>query len=271
MALSKGARKGKAREKLIQFYVTAKLPEFVKGLGLLRREHDHNRANNMMSLSLNNYSIRTLTRAIVGLMIVATIGFAIIGVISMRFVGDTETSWQEYKQSNAPRATALTSVVGAIGYGGMIHQFKNMVIRQDLARAEKVKLHAAVAMYGLQRLDLLLDTTESRIAIEQIKSVIKEYVANTDRLAGLIKQGHTAEEIDAALKINDKLAVEGLEYLFSYLRSPDQSAQLSKSYYLGELRRALGFNGMIHQFKNYVLRHDAPRIEQVKTEVVPLF
>ena len=267
MALSKGARKGKARKKLIQFYVTAGLPEFIKGLGLLRREHDHNRANNMISLSLNNFSIRTLTRAIVGLMIIATIVFAIIGVISMRFVGDTETSWQEYKQSNAPRATALTSVVGSMGYGGMIHQFKNMVIRQDPARAEKVKRHAAIALDGLQRLDLLLDNAESRIAIEQIKSVIKEYAANTDKLADLIKQGYSAAEIDAAVKIDDKPAVEGLEYLFSHLSGPDQTPQLSKSYYLGELRRALGFNGMIHQFKNYVLRHDAPRVERVKTAI----
>ncbi|WP_457646229.1 methyl-accepting chemotaxis protein [Profundibacter sp.] len=97
--------------------------------------------------------------------------------------------------------------------------------------------------------------------------MIKEYVANTDKLAELIKQGHTAEEIDAAVKIDDKPAVEGLEYLFSHLRGPDQGPQLSKSFYLGELRRALGFNGMIHQFKNYVLRHDAPRIERVKTAI----
>lgn len=221
----------------------------------------------MMSLSFHNFSIRTLTRAIVGLMIVATIAFTIIGLISVRFIGETEASWQEYKQSNAPRATALTSVVGALGYGGMIHKFKNMVIRQDTSSAEQVKLHAAVAINGLQRLDLLLDSAESDMAIKQIKSVIKAYMANTDRLAALIKQGHTAEEIDAALKINDKPAVEGLEYLFSHLRNPDQGPQLSKSYYLGELQQALGYNGMIHQFKNYVLRHDTNRIERVKTAI----
>jgi len=221
----------------------------------------------MKSLSLANVSIRTLTKAIVGLMVVATIIFGVIGVISMRFVGQTETSWEEYKQSNAPRATALNSVVGAMGYGGMIHEFKNMVIRQEPARAEKVKLQAAVALNGLKRLDLLLGTAESHIAIEQIKSVIDAYISNTDKLAGLIEQGHTAEEIDAALKIDDKPAVEGLEYIFSRLRDAGQNPQLSKSYYLGELRRALGYNGMIHQFKNYVLRHDVPRIERVKAAI----
>jgi len=217
----------------------------------------------MKSLSLTNFSIRTLTKAIVGMMILATIAFGIIGVISMRFVGNTETSWQEYKQSNAPRATALTSVVGAMGYGGMIHQFKNMIIRQDLARAPKVRRHANIALDGLERLDLLLDTAESHIAIEQIKSVVNSYMENTDRLASLIKDGKTAEEIDSVLKINDKPAVKGLQYLFSQLRDPSHGTQLSKSYYLGELQRAMGFNGMIHQFKNYVLRHDTPRVEKV--------
>ncbi len=201
------------------------------------------------------------------MMIIATIIFGIIGVISIRFIGNTESSWQDYKQSNAPRATALTSVVGAMGYGGMIHQFKNMIIRQDLARAQKVKLNAAVALNGLQRLNLLLGTAESHIAIEQIRSVINEYVTNTDKLADLIKEGHSAEEIDAALKINDKPAVEGLEYLFALLRNTEKTTQLSKSFYLGELRRALGYDGMIHQFKNYVLRHDTPRIKRVNAAI----
>jgi len=221
----------------------------------------------MKSLSLTNFSIRTLTKAIVGMMVIATIVFGIIGVISMRFVGNTETSWQEYKQSNAPRATALTSVVGAMGYGGMIHQFKNMVIRQDLARAPKVRRHGAVALEGLDRLDLLLETAQAHIAIEQIKSVVNAYMENTDKLASLISEGRTAEEIDAALKINDKPAVEGLEYLFTSLRDPDRDTQLSKSYYLGELRRAMGFNGMIHQFKNFVIRQDAERIKRVETAI----
>ena len=221
----------------------------------------------MKSLSLTNFSIRTLTKAIVGMMVIATIVFGVIGVISMRFVGNTETSWQEYKQSNAPRATALTSVVGAMGYGGMIHQFKNMVIRQDLARAPKVRRHGAVALEGLDRLDLLLETAQAHIAIEQIKSVVNAYMENTDKLASLISEGRTAEEIDAALKINDKPAVEGLEYLFTSLRDPDRDTQLSKSYYLGELRRAMGFNGMIHQFKNFVIRQDAERIKRVETAI----
>ena len=221
----------------------------------------------MKSLSLASFSIRTLTKAIFGMMIVATIVFGIIGVISIRFVGDTETSWQKYKQSSAPRATALTSVVGAMGYGGMIHQFKNMVIRRDLARAVKVRHHASVALEGLARLDLLLETPQSHTAIDQIKSVINAYVENTEKLTDLIADGQTAEEIDAVLKIDDTPAIKGLEYLFTLLRNPDHGVQLSKSYYLGELRRALGFNGMIHQFKNYVLRHDIPRIKHVESAI----
>jgi len=221
----------------------------------------------MKSLSLASFSIRTLTKAIFGMMIVATIIFGIIGVVSIRFVDNTETSWEEYKQSSAPRATALASVVGAMGYGGMIHQFKNMVIRRDLTRAYKVRYHASVALDGLARLDLLLETPQSHTAISRIKTVINAYVENTDKLAGLIKAGRATEEIDTAIKIDDTPAVEGLEYLFTLLRNPDYGMQPSKSYYLGELRRALGFNGMIHQFKNYVIRHDMPRVEHVKSAI----
>lgn len=221
----------------------------------------------MKILSLTNISIRSLTKSIIGMMIIATIVFGITGVYSMRLVGNTQNSWQGYKQSNAPRATALTSVVGSLGYGGMIHQFKNMIIRLDIDRAAKVRHHAAVALDGLARLDLMLETAESHDAIDKIKSVVNAYVENTDKLAQLINQGLAAEEIDAILKIDDKPAVEGLEHLFTQLRDPLHTTQLSKSYYLGELRRALGFNGMIHQFKNYVIRHDAQRIKRVEAAI----
>ncbi len=38
----------------------------------------------------------------------------------------------------------------------------------------------------------------------------------------------------------------------------------SKEAALGELRGAIGFGGMIYNFKNFVLRQDVPRIKKIK-------
>lgn len=213
--------------------------------------------------SLNNYSIQTLTKAIIGTMIVATVFFGIVGFTSIRFIGNTEDAWNEYKHSNAPRAKALASAVDTIGYGGMIHQFKNYIIRQDAGRIEKVRQSAAVAIFALNRLELYDDSTVTVAAVAQVKSVINAYVSNAEKLVDLVETGHSAKEIDAVLTINDTPAVEGLEILFAQLGKQDPGAPLSKNYHLGQLHRALGFNGMIHHFKNYVIRHDAPRVAKI--------
>ncbi|WP_456390558.1 methyl-accepting chemotaxis protein [Profundibacter sp.] len=213
--------------------------------------------------SLSKLSIRALIKVIVGALLAVTVFFGIVGFTSFRFISNTEAAWNEYKHANAPRAKALSSVVDTMGYGGMIHQFKNYIIRQDDGRMEKVRNRAAVALFALKRLELYDGSTQTVAAIAQVRSVINAYVANAEKLTSLVAAGHTANEIDAVLKIDDTPAIEGLETLFAQLRKDDRGALLSKEYYLGQLRLALGFNGMIHHFKNYVIRHDAPRVEKI--------
>lgn len=257
----------RAERRLSLLIKIAAIPEFIKVSAISRSKFHVSWAIKMKKLSFSKTPIRSLTKYITRLMIVASIGFGIVGFITFRFVSNTETSWQEYKISNAPRAITLTWAVGAMGYGGMIHQYKNMIIRLDQARAPKVQHYARIALERLKRLDMLLETKEAHAAIKQIETVVTAYLENTDRLANLIKEGRSAKEIDNALKIDDKPAVEGLETLFILLRNQTPNVHQSKSYHLGELRRALGYNGMIHQFKNYVIRHDAARVERVEAAI----
>lgn len=214
----------------------------------------------MRIASINEFSILTLTKAIIGSMVLATVFFGVVGFASIRFISSTETSWNEYKYSNSPRAKALASVVGTLGYGGMIHQFKNYVIRQDIGRVEKIRQRAAVALFALNRVELFDNSEQTVAAVAQVKSVINAYASNAQTLIDLVEAGKTSKEIDAALSIDDAPAIEGLEILFAQLRNQNPGAPLSKNYYLGQLRRALGFNGMIHQFKNYIIRRDTPRV-----------
>lgn len=213
--------------------------------------------------SLKEFKIQTLIKAIIGSMLIATVFFGIIGFTSIRFIDGTERSWEDYKYSNAPRAKALESVVGTLGYGGMIHQFKNYVIRQDPGRIEKVRQRSAVALFALERIESYDSSKKTVAAVAQVRSVINAYLSNAENLINLSEAGLSAKQIDANLTIDDTPAIEGLEILFAQLRDRDPNAPLSKNYYLGQLRRSLGFNGMIHHYKNYIIRHDAPRIAKI--------
>lgn len=213
--------------------------------------------------SLNDYSIKTLTKAIIGSMVVAIMFFGVVGFTSIRYINETEASWNEYKYSNAPRAKFVETVVGTLGYGGMIHQFKNYVIRQDPGRIEKVHQRIAVALFALERIETYDSSPKTVDAVAQVRSVLNAYMSNAEKLVILAESGLKAKQIDASLAIDDAPAIEGLETLFAQLRDRNPEAALSKNYYLGQLRRALGFNGMIHHFKNYIIRHDAPRVEKI--------
>jgi len=42
-----------------------------------------------------------------------------------------EEGWQDYSKDADPRGIWISEIRGYFGYGGMIHNFKNYVLRQD--------------------------------------------------------------------------------------------------------------------------------------------
>ncbi len=216
---------------------------------------------------LRDYSIKFLSQSIIGLMIVSGGIFLAASMYSFNTFDQAETSWHDYQESNAPRSLALSAVVNSLGYGGMIHQFKSMVIQTDVARLKDVHSRTAVALFALRRLENLSKTDASLDAIKKIRTVVHAYMQNTETTASLIRTGLTPEDIDARVKIDDSPALEGLANLFAEIQG-DATGNNSKRYNIGKLRHALGYGGMIHQFKNYVLRQDAPRVAKIEAAML---
>ncbi len=206
----------------------------------------------------------------------ATTGVALVAAAWVIWSGAEEVSaaWRAFERDRAPRARLVSEVRQVLGYGGMIHLYKNYVLRHDPAlavRAEQKIGAAYAAIDRYRRLDL--DRAEEA-ALDDLAAMVRAYgagLATSVRLAG---EGKTAAEIDTWVKVDDGPALRGLEVLDRAIAERatvaaddggDTAAARTKTQLLGALLASVGYGGLIHQFKNYVLRQDASRADRVRT------
>ncbi|MBT4890063.1 MAG: HAMP domain-containing protein [Rhodospirillales bacterium] len=148
-----------------------------------------------------------------------------------------------------------------------------MVVLLQIRRAEKDFFARKDTKY-LELMDKLVTkfnrllptlgiTEEELVALDDISSVIDEYSSKLENVEMLINEGITTSEIDSNVKVNDTPALDGLEILDEIT---DGQAS-SKTRAISIIRNALGFGGMIHQFKNFVIRHDIGRVAKVNLKI----
>lgn len=123
-------------------------------------------------------------------------------------------------------AEASLALERALGYGGMIHAFKNHVLRptEDGYR-ERALEQAAVARQSVLRLGAVADTLGLPLDLEPALSVISAYAAQTERVRGLHARGLAAAELDVAVRIDDNRALESLETALTLVRREMASRQ----------------------------------------------
>lgn len=132
----------------------------------------------------------------------------------------------EGKSRKAIRETALIrggpseqqrilAVLGErLGYGGLIHTFKDYTLRKSSRYRDGFWGKVEQVMSLLKNYGSLADTTdEERASLAAIESVVKKYDEAMTEVEKMIDQGMTSEQIDKAIKINDRPALRGLKKL----------------------------------------------------------
>ena len=105
--------------------------------------------------------------------------------------------------------------------------------------------------------------------LQVFKGVLKEFRVAQQKVEDVAK---TIDEQPATKMLTTEAAPRAGVMIKSISKMID--AELSyvapsttKTEVVTRLRGVLGYGGMIHQFKNYVLRQDAPRIKKVETKI----
>ena len=208
-------------------------------------------------------------------MVSGLIGFAglclvILLAYTIQNVRSIEEGWFIYQSDRSEKARLESVLRASIGYGGMIHEFKNYVLRHEEFRMERVHadIGAARAVIGQYR-SLGLSQAET-VALEDISEVLEKYFEALLKTRDLITENATAAEIDKQVKVDDSIALRSLNTLRSEvirLSGIVKAPRPVKGRIVANLRAGMGYGGMIHEFKNLVLRSDLPRIEKVQSHI----
>ena len=94
----------------------------------------------------------------------------------------------------------------SVGYLGMIHNFKNAVLRGDvqyLVRAEANVNHVLLVVDQYQQLRL---TEQESVALLNIQNTIMQYLSKINIVRSMIKQSASSEQIDQQVRIDDMQA-----------------------------------------------------------------
>lgn len=190
------------------------------------------------------------------------------GIYTMRSqVEQIDQSWHTYMVNHSEKARLESSLRAAIGYGGMIHTFKNFILRADASSIDIIHGQIDVALGVVDQYATLHLSQGETIALDDIAEVLTAYDFALESAQVMHQEGATPLSIDQAVMIDDGNALRGFGVLEQEVlrmangRSKDGA---NKGRHIARLRAAIGYGGMIHHYKNYILRQDKAHFLQTK-------
>ncbi|WP_227268498.1 PAS domain S-box protein [Roseobacter weihaiensis] len=140
-----------------------------------------------------------------------TVGLGLfLGVQTREQFREVEENWNEYSLDIGQKGEWISAIRGHLGYGGIIHNFKNYVLRKD-----PIYLHRTEEQIDqfLAVTDLYLTATadpREREALQIVRETILRYSAALPVAVRAAEQGWPTERTDTAVRISDTEALQAL-------------------------------------------------------------
>lgn len=114
----------------------------------------------------------------------------------------------------AEKIDLLNSLNGLIGYGGLIHNFKNYLLRGDevyFKSFKKIILDSRNIINKFKKIKNLSQKEHASLVV--IENTLSLYDENIDGISKLKQSGYSIQEIDRLVKVNDEPAIEAISQL----------------------------------------------------------
>lgn len=157
--------------------------------------------------------ISTLGYLITGVLVAVAIIVISVATVTKTSIDDIQKTWAEFEDGPVLKSEYLETLHVSIGYGGMIHQFKNYVLRQDEPRLEKVRDKIASATGAIQGYRSTGVTSLEDKDLDIIEETIAQYAAALETAHQMTLAGESSAAIDAAIKIDDSPALAAITEL----------------------------------------------------------
>ncbi|WP_421878203.1 sensor histidine kinase [Pacificispira sp.] len=140
-----------------------------------------------------------------------------------------ERDWTVLGQMPTEKGLLLSRLHDKIGFGGLVHNFKNYVIRGDERYRDMALADFNAATSILNQYESLGVNQDERIALKAIRDTIDKYRTNIDVVDALVEANTLVRQIDQAVRVNDTAMISGLATLRAAWRGTYDSGRNSLS------------------------------------------
>lgn len=179
------------------------------------------------------------------LLVIVTTGLY-LGTQTRKQFLDIEEGWSEFSREADRKGAFISAIRGHLGYGGIIHTFKNYVLRQDDSYRQKLltqldHFDAVTADY----LSLPI-SIEERAALTMIRDTVNAYRDKLPIAEMAAVNAWTAEQTDRLVRVDDTAAFSAFDTLENIWQSnrERQSERLIASVERGQDLIAIGILSM---------------------------
>ncbi len=156
----------------------------------------------------------SIKQKIQGMIVILVVVISCVGIYIDSAIKPIAGQWASYQTQVTSRQQLLQMIKSDFGYGGLIHNFKNYVLRGQpkyLGRISKNHEGLVTAIEKYQVLEGV--TSEEQKALTAILKVAGEYHLHAAKINQLASQKRSPSDIDGVVKINDKPALQAFEVL----------------------------------------------------------
>lgn len=172
-------------------------------------------------------------------------------------VAEIHERWDELGKIKSAKLHVVEKLHTEMGYGGLIHRYTDLILRGGWLNIEEIHekiggVEAGLEEYAAEQ----IDAGEQR-AIIGIRGVLDSYRENLRRADRLLRRGEENSISRRELFVDDQAAIIGMERLYHQALS-EAGVEGGEGYAgkVNELRRLLGYGGMIHFMKYYLLTRE---------------
>ena len=164
------------------------------------------------------------SRLVAGVALVLCLSFAGFIYVTYQRLSEINVAWRVEHSLEQRKTTVLSELQQHIGYNGLIHNFKNYLLRKEERYFGAACIDAGLALDSIGKLRALQHTDEEAEALNTIQDVVEKYQRNLAIAEKSVAGGLSAEQVDKLVRVDDDRASNAQFRLF---RSAGERGRLS--------------------------------------------
>ncbi|MDH5765049.1 MAG: PAS domain S-box protein [Gammaproteobacteria bacterium] len=189
------------------------------------------------------------------IILLSVCGFIIAGLANTSLNNAYKISniWNQFNKTRSEKSIALNELRAELGYGGMIHNYKNYLLRDS----QETK-YTAITYLGSVQAKILryktfkLNPTEVA-ALKTLEETLVNYRLAINQIEKIRSKNKIFDPVNHDIRIDDTKALQALN-LLNREKNTDLARKSDKYNIIYTIHKAIGYGGMIHNYKNYILR-----------------